>query len=160
MTKSNAADNIERAQRNGRQSDDVKCKRQIIQDYLEAFMRDLCFDAECGRVAAEYNLEKVGIIKMVQGFVAGEMGERDNWWDDLRWELTNLSMRTSMAEARKIILRDPPLEIALWDAMFEARDIAESCGGCEPNDPWLLAHRAILAHLLDRVERIRAAERI
>jgi hypothetical protein len=51
-------------------------------------------------------------------------------------------------------------EIALWDAMFEARDIAESCGGCEPNDPLVLQQRDILAHLLDRVERIREAERV
>jgi hypothetical protein len=160
MTTNNAANNIERAQRNGEQSDNVKCKRQIIQEYFEAFMRDIYFDAECGRAAAEYNLEKVGIIKMIQGFVAGEMGERDNWWDDLRWELTSLGMRTSMAEARKIILRDPPLEIALWDAMFEARDFAESCSGLEPNDPLVLQQRNILAHLLDRVERIRAAERV
>jgi hypothetical protein len=96
---------------------------------------------------------------MSQGFVAGVMGDRDNWWDDLRWELTKCGKRTSMAETRKIILQDPPLEIALWDAMWEARDVADNCGGCELDDPCLLKHQRILTHLLDRVERIRAAGR-
>ena len=57
-------------------------------------------------------------------------------------------------------MRDPPLEIALGDAMNEARDVADNCGGCEPDDPFLLDHRRLLAHLLDRVERIRAAGHI
>jgi hypothetical protein len=160
MTKSNAMSNVKLARCNAKQSVDVKCEPQMMNDELEVLIRDLYFNARCGRAAAEYNLEKVGVIEMIQGFVAGEMRERDNWWDDLRWEVTNFGMRMSMAEARRIILRDPPLEIALWDAMFEARDIADGCGGCEPDDPSVLQHRDILAHLLDRVERIRAAERI
>jgi hypothetical protein len=70
-----------------------------------------------------------------------------------------MGKRASTDSLTSIILQDPPLEIALWDAMNEARDVADDCGGCEPGDPVLLEHRHLLAHLLDRVERIRAAVR-
>jgi hypothetical protein len=43
------------------------------------------------------------------------------------------------------------------DAKDEADDVADDCGACEPDDPILLAHQRILAHLKERVERILAA---
>ena len=80
------------------------------------------------------------------------------------WKSTTTSRRKGRSAStdtlRSIILQDPLLEIALWDAMNEARDVADNCGGCEPDDPLLLEHRRLLAHLLDRVERIRAAGHI
>jgi hypothetical protein len=97
------------------------------------------------------------MIAVSFGHVAGEMRYGDNYWEDTRWMLTELGKRTSMAQLRRIVVRDPPLDIALRDAEDEARDVADDCGGCEPDDPDLLMHRRILAHLRDRVERIRAA---
>jgi hypothetical protein len=119
----------------------------------------LYWDAKCGRAAAEYNLENAGMIEMISGHVAGQMRDGDNFWDDLRWTVTERGMRTSMADLQRIILCDPPLEIALWDAKDEAADVAGDCGACEPGDPILLAHQRILAHLGERAERILAAEK-
>ena len=84
----------------------------------------------------------------------------DVFFEHSKWKLTELGRSASTDTLRSIILQDPPLEIALWDAMFEARDVGDNCGGCEPDDPLLLEHRRLLAHLLDRVERIRAAGHI
>jgi hypothetical protein len=126
---------------------------------LEPLIRRLYCGAKCGNAAAEHNLEKAGVIEMIQGHVAGQMREGDNFWGDLRWKLTELGRRTGMAKARIIILRDPPLEIALRDAMDEASDIADGCGGYQPDHPYVLMHRRILEHLLDRIERIRASGR-
>jgi hypothetical protein len=85
------------------------------------------------------------------------MRDGDNSWEDTRWMVTELGKRTSMPELKRIVLRDPPLDVALRDAEEEACDVADDCGGCEPDDPILLMHERILAHLRDRVERIRAA---
>jgi hypothetical protein len=64
-----------------------------------------------------------------------------------------------MADLERIILRDPPLEIALWDAKDEAADVADGCGGgCEPGHSFLLKYQRILAHLEERAERILAAD--
>jgi hypothetical protein len=127
---------------------------------LGRFVFDLHSDGKCGRAAAEYNLVKAGAIEVASGHVPGHLRDDDVFFEHSEWKLTEMGKRASTDTLRRIILRDPPLEIALWDAMFEARDIAESCGGCEPNDPLVLQQRNILAHLLDRVERIRAAERV
>jgi hypothetical protein len=63
-----------------------------------------------------------------------------------------------MAKLERIILRDPPLEIAQWDLKDEADDVAGDCGNCEAGDPVLVTHYRILAQLGMRVERILAAE--
>ena len=63
-----------------------------------------------------------------------------------------------MADLERIVLRDPPLEIALWDAKDKAADVADNCGG-EPGDPILMTHQRILAHLEKRAERIVAAKK-
>jgi hypothetical protein len=126
---------------------------------IDELISRLYWDAKCGRAAAEYNLEKAGMIEMISGHVAGQMRDGDNFWDDCRWTVTEHGRRTSMAELRRIILCDPPLEIALWDAKDEAADVAGDCGACEPGDPILVKHQRILAHLEKRAERILAAEK-
>jgi hypothetical protein len=124
---------------------------------LENLMRRLYFSAKCGNAAAEHNLENVGIIEMVQGHVAGQMREGDNYWGDSRWELTELGGHTKLTHLKRIILRDPPLAIAIRDAEDEARDVA-----ARGEDPaffgYVTIHKRILAHLSERVERIRAAQ--
>ena len=125
---------------------------------LDELISRLYWDAKCGRAAAEYNLEKAGLIEMISGHVAGQMRDGDNFWDDLRWTLTERGKCTSMADLERIVLRDPPLEIALWDAKDEAADVADNCGG-EPGDPILMTHQRILAHLEKRAERIVAAKK-
>jgi hypothetical protein len=125
---------------------------------LDELISRLYWDAKCGRAAAEYNLENAGMIEMISGHVAGQMRDGDNFWDDLRWTVTERGRRTSMADLQRIILCDPPLEIALWDAKDEAADVAGDCGG-ELGDPILMNHQRILDHLEERAERILAAEK-
>jgi hypothetical protein len=132
-------------------------KNDVLDQKVSDPMSRLYFDAKCGHAGAEYNLERAGMIAMIFGHAAGQMRNGDNYWEDTRWMLTELGRRTSMAQLRRIVLRDPPLDVALGDAEEEARDVADDCGGCEADDPDLLMHRCILAHLRDRVERIRAA---
>ena len=127
---------------------------------LERVVLDLHADGECGRAAAEYNLVKAGAIEVASGHVPGHLREDDVFFEHSEWKLAELGRSASTDTLRSIILQDPPLEIPLWDAMFEARDVGDNCGGCEPDDPLLLEHRRLLAHLLDRVERIRAAGHI
>jgi hypothetical protein len=131
----------------------------FLDQNLEKLISSLYWDAKCGRAAAEYNLEEAGMIEMISGHVAGQMREGDNFWDDLRWTVTERGRWTGMADLERIILRDAPLEIALWDAKDEAADVAGGCGGCEPGDSFLLKHQRILAHLEERAERILAAEK-
>jgi hypothetical protein len=130
----------------------------VFDQKLDELISRLYWDAKCGRAAAEYNLEKAGIIEMISRHVAGQMRDGDNFWDDLRWTATKRGRRTSMADLQCIILLDPPLEIALWDAKDEAADVAGGCGGCEPGNLFLLKHQRILGHLEKRAERILAAE--
>jgi hypothetical protein len=118
---------------------------------------DLHSDAKCGRAAAEYNLVKAGAIEVASGHVPGHLRLDNVFFEHSEWKLTEFGKRASTAALTGIILQDPPLEIALWDAMFEARDVADNCGGCEPDDPLVLEHRRLPAHLLERVGRIRAA---
>jgi hypothetical protein len=132
--------------------------KNVFDQKLDELISRLYWDAKCGRAAAEYNLEKAGIIDMISGHVAGQMHDGDNFWDDLRWTVTKRCGRTSTADLQCIILRDPPLEIALWDAKDEAADVAGGCGGCEPGDLFLLKHQRILGHLEKRAEHILAAE--
>jgi hypothetical protein len=134
-------------------------KNSVLDRNVADLMSRLYFDAKCGRAAAEYNLEKAGMIEMIFGHVAGQMGDGDNFWDDIRWTLTERGRCTSMAKLQRIILRDPPLEIALWDVKDEADDVAGDCGGSEPGGPFPATHYRILAHLSIRTERILAAER-
>jgi hypothetical protein len=124
---------------------------------LESFVLDIHADAKCGRAAAEYNLVKAGAIEVASGHVPGHLREDNVFFEHSGWKLTELGKCASEAALREVILRDPPLEIALWDALSEARDVADNCGGCKPDDSLVLNHRRILDHLLDRVERIRAA---
>jgi hypothetical protein len=126
---------------------------------LELFVLDLHADAKCGRAAAEYNLVKAGAIETSAGHVPGNLREDNVFFEHSEWKLTELGRRAGESALTEIILRDPPLEIALWDAMFAARDVADNCWDCEPDDPLVLDHRHVLDHLLDRVERIRAAGR-
>ena len=127
---------------------------------LERVVLDLHADGKCGRGAAEYNLVKAGAIEVASEHVPGHLRDDDVFFEHSKWKLTELGRSASTNTLRSIILQDPPLEIALWDAMFEARDVGDNCGGCEPDDPLLLEHRRLLAHLLDRVERIRTAGHI
>jgi hypothetical protein len=131
---------------------------RVFDQKIDELISRLYWDAKCGRAAAEYNLKKAGMIEMMSGHVAGQMRDGDNFWDDCRWTLTKRGRCTSMADLQRIILCDPPLEIAKWDAKDEAADVAGGCGGCEPGDPILVAHQRILAHLDKRAERILAAE--
>jgi hypothetical protein len=126
---------------------------------LENLVRRLYFGAKCGNAAAEHNLANVGVIEMVQGHVAGQMREGDNYWEDSRWEITELGGRIKLTDLKRIILRDPPLAIAIRDAEDEARDVA-----VRGEDPaffgYVTTHKRILAHLNERVERIRAAQNL
>jgi hypothetical protein len=137
--------------------DTFRRKEDASDQRVSDLMSRLYFDAKCGHAGAEYNLEREGVIAMIFGHVAGQMRYGDNSWEDTRWMVTELGKLTSMAQLERIILRDPPLDVALRDAEEEACDVADDCGGCEPDDPNLLMHEHILAHLRDRVERIRAA---
>jgi hypothetical protein len=126
---------------------------------ISDLMSHLYFDAKCGQAAAEYNLEKAGMIEMIFDQVAGEMRVGDNYWNDIRWMLTELGRRTKLTELRSIILRDPPLEIAVRDAEDEATDI--SGRRAEPvffGVDTVTLHERILAHLDERVERIRGTQ--
>jgi hypothetical protein len=136
-------------------------RKSALDRKISDLMSRLYFDAKCGRAAAEYNLEKAGMIEMIFDQIAGEMRNGDNYWDDIRWMLSELGRRTKLSELRRIILRDPPLEIALRDAEDEAAEVAERC-----EDPVFFGldtvalHERILAHLDERVERIRAAQNL
>jgi hypothetical protein len=125
---------------------------------IDELISGLYWDAKCGRAATEYNLKKAGMIEMISGHVAGQMRDGDNFWDDCRWTSTERGRCTSMADLQRIILSDPPLDIAVWDAEDEAADVAGGCGG-GPGDPILANHQRILAHLEKRAERIHAAEK-
>jgi hypothetical protein len=59
-----------------------------------------------------------------------------------------------MARLERVMLYDPPLEIAEWDAEDEANYVATDCGGCDADDPWLSIHRRNLVNLDKRAERI------
>jgi hypothetical protein len=54
----------------------------VLDRKLDELMSRLYYDAMCGRAAAEYNLEKAGMIEMIFGHVAGQMRDGDNFWDD------------------------------------------------------------------------------
>jgi hypothetical protein len=66
------------------------------------------------------------MIEMISGHVAGLMRYCDNFWDDLRWPLTDLGRRTSNKQLAQIMMRDPPLDVARWDADDEAEDVASA----------------------------------
>jgi hypothetical protein len=132
-------------------------KNNALDRKVADLMTRLYFDAKCGNAAAEYNLEKAGMIEMIFDQVAGEMRWGDNFWNDLRWMLTELGRRTKLIELKRIILRDPPLDIALRDAEYEATDVAERCWDPEGLG-YVMLHNRILIHLDERVERIRAAQ--
>jgi hypothetical protein len=74
------------------------------------------------------------MIEMIQDHHAGVMLPGDVYWDDLRWTLTDRGRRASDAQLERIMLRDPPLEIAESDAKDEANDVATDCGGCDIDD--------------------------
>jgi hypothetical protein len=122
-------------------------------------MGKLYSDAQCGCRGPEYNLESAGLIEMLFGHVAGHVDDGDYFWDDVRWTLTDRGRRASVAKLERIIVRDPPLEIALWDAEDEANDLASDRVHCKPGDATLMTHHRILAHLERRVERILAQEK-
>jgi hypothetical protein len=128
--------------------------RSAFNKKIDELISRLYWDAKCGRAATECNLGKAGMIEMIPGHVAGQLRDGDNFWDDLRWTVTERGRCTGMADLERIMLRDPPLEIALWDAQEEAADVAGGCGGCEPGDSFLLKHQRILTHLEKRAERI------
>jgi hypothetical protein len=124
-------------------------------------MFDLYFSGRLGLAAAEYNLEKAGLIEMIQGHRAGRMlpNGRDNWWGDCRWTLTQTGKRVSTARLGHAMLRDPPEEIGEWDAEAEANHVAADCADCEVNDLWLAIYRRISVSLDDRAERIQRNSR-
>jgi hypothetical protein len=134
-------------------------KKDALDRKVSGLMSRLYLDAKCGQAAAEYNLEKAGMIEMIFDQVAGEMRHGDNFWNDIRWMVTGLGRRTKLGELKRIILRDPPLEIAVRDAEDETTEVADRCGdllyfGFDTGP----LHKRILAHLEERVERIRAAQ--
>ena len=118
-------------------------------------MADLFYTGQVGWAAAEYNLEKAGLIEMIYGYCAGQISfERlDNYWCDCRWTLTSRGRRASMVRLERVMLRDPPLEVAELDAELEASDVATDCGGRDVDDPWLAIHRRILVNLDRRAEK-------
>jgi hypothetical protein len=120
-------------------------------------MQDFYYDLKCGYGAAEYNLVQAGMIEMIFGHTAGKYHDGENAWTDGRWTLTERGRRASMATLERIMLRDPPLEIAVADMELEAD--ADNCGGCEPDDELLVEHMRIFDHLKKRVERIAATEK-
>src|SRR6516164_4908574 len=131
--------------------------KQLLRDSkVEKLMHDLYFSGQVGWAAAEYNLQKAGLIEMIYGHHAGQMSTdgSGNCWCDCRWTLTERGKRASIARLERVMLRDPPLEIAEWDAEAEADDVATDCGGCDVDDPWLAIHRRILFNLDKRAERI------
>jgi hypothetical protein len=65
-----------------------------------------------------------------------------------------------MARLERVMLRDPPLEIAEWDAEDEANDVATDCGGQDVDSPILRRHRRILVKLDERAERIRRKAKV
>jgi hypothetical protein len=115
----------------------------------------LYWNARVGWAASEYNLAAAGMIEMIYGPHAGLMHANENFWDDLRWTLTDRGRRASDAQLERVMLRDPPLEIAEWDAEDEANDVTTDCGGCDIDDPILAMHRRISINLDKRAERIR-----
>jgi hypothetical protein len=56
-----------------------------------------------------HNLEVAGMTEMISGHVAGQLRDGDNFWDDLRWTVTERGRCTGMADLERNILRDPPL---------------------------------------------------
>jgi hypothetical protein len=63
-----------------------KIRRKDASDRkVSNLMSRLYFDAKCGNAAAEYNLEKAGMIEMIFDQAAGEMRDGDNYWNDIRW---------------------------------------------------------------------------
>jgi hypothetical protein len=124
-------------------------------DAVRNLASNLYWSARVGCAAAEFNLERAGMIEMIQGQHAGVMLNTDPYWDDLRWTLTDRGRRASDAQLERIMLRDPPLEIAEWDAEDEANDVATDCGGYDIDDPTLALHRRISVNLDKRAERIR-----
>jgi hypothetical protein len=122
-------------------------------------MAKLHLAARCGWAGTEYNLEKASMIEMLFDHVAGHVDDGDCFGADIRWTLTGRGRRASIAQLERIIVRDPPLEIALWDAEDEANYLAGDCAHCKPGDPTLMTHQRILAHLEQRVERIRAQDK-
>jgi hypothetical protein len=127
---------------------------------IELFVLDLHSDAKCGLGSGGVQSCEGGCDRGGLRTCARNLRDDDVFFEHSRWKLTEPGRSASTDTLRSIILQDPPLEIALWDAMFEARDVGDNCWGCEPDDPLLSEHRRLLAHLLDRVERIRAAGHI
>jgi hypothetical protein len=99
------------------------------------------------------------MIEMIFGHTAGKYHEGENAWTDGRWTLTQRGLQTSMAELKRIIVQDPPLEIVLADVELETNDVADNCGGCEPDAKLLLEHKRILDQLRMRVDRVAATEK-
>jgi hypothetical protein len=134
-------------------------KKDALDWKVAHLMADLFYAARCGWAGAEYNLEKAGMIEMLFDHVAGHVDDGDCFWADIRWTLTDRGRRASMAQLERIIVRDPPLKVALWDAEDEANYLAGDCAHCKPGDPTLVTHKRILAHLEQRVERILAQDK-
>jgi hypothetical protein len=127
-------------------------KGTTTEQTLDDLMWDLYFASRIGMGAAEYILEKAGIIEMDQGHVAGIFIEgRSNGWCDCRWILTDSGRRADKAQLESIMLADPRLEIAVRDAELEASIIADMAD-CE-GDGALDGHRRNLVALNERAQR-------
>jgi hypothetical protein len=128
-------------------------------DDLEDRMWRLYFNSRVGMGAAEYNLEEAGMIEMENGHVAGIFIEgRSNGWCDCRWVITDRGNHTTLADLERIMLADPPLEIAVMDARLEADIVADDLN--DTDHETLADDRRTLAALEERAESIRSKMRL
>jgi hypothetical protein len=117
-------------------------------------MRKLVYAGDTGPAAAEFNLVKAGLIEMIQGHQPGLMREGDNFWDDLRWTLTNLGRRTRKARFERVMKADPPLWVAEQDAEEEAQDYQQNFADSDLDDYWAAIHRHMSNKFDNRAKRI------
>jgi hypothetical protein len=82
-------------------------KKDAPAEQLQKLIYHLYRDAKCGQGGAEFNLAEADCIEMLYDYVPGVMRERDNWWEDMRWVITDKGMDVSVPTLTFVILRDP-----------------------------------------------------
>jgi hypothetical protein len=116
MSNRTNTNNINKAPRSKKSGTDEARGNDTEIGELESFVLDLHADAKCGRAGAEYNLAEAYVIDVAAGHVPGHLRDDDVCFERSEWKLTEWGQCVSTALLTTIILRDPPLEIALWDA--------------------------------------------